>query len=90
MLPLFLFHFQKVGVLINFIFNLRDIILEAKATELMCWTCSFCSLSVPHMHVHKVILWSSCDYMQALFQSGMQDRCIYVFFFIYLFFLVLK
>ncbi|XP_062168768.1 BTB/POZ domain-containing protein At1g04390 isoform X2 [Alnus glutinosa] len=50
-----------------------DIILEAKATELMCWTCSFCSLSVPHMHVHKVILWSSCDYMQALFQSGMQD-----------------
>ncbi|XP_062168771.1 BTB/POZ domain-containing protein At1g04390 isoform X5 [Alnus glutinosa] len=51
-----------------------DIILEAKATELMCWTCSFCSLSVPHMHVHKVILWSSCDYMQALFQSGMQDR----------------
>lgn len=50
-----------------------DIILEAKETELMCWTCSFCSLSVPHIHVHKVILSSSCDYMRALFQSGMKE-----------------
>lgn len=50
-----------------------DIILEAKATETMCWTCSFCPLSVPHMHVHKIILWSSCDYLRALFQSGMQE-----------------
>ncbi|KAB1215911.1 hypothetical protein CJ030_MR4G028685 [Morella rubra] len=50
-----------------------DIILEAKATEVICWTCSLCSLSMPHMHVHKVILWSSSDYMQALFQSGMQE-----------------
>jgi hypothetical protein len=47
--------------------------LEAKETELMCWTCSFCSLSVPHIHVHKVILSSSCDYMRALFQSGMKE-----------------
>uniref|UniRef100_A0A2N9G044 BTB domain-containing protein n=1 Tax=Fagus sylvatica TaxID=28930 RepID=A0A2N9G044_FAGSY len=52
-----------------------DIILEAKETELMCWTCSFCSLSVPHIHVHKVILSSSCDYMRALFQSGMKESC---------------
>ncbi|XP_031248917.1 BTB/POZ domain-containing protein At1g04390 [Pistacia vera] len=50
-----------------------DIILEAKATELSSWTCSVCSLPVPHMHVHKVILWSSCDYLRALFESGMQE-----------------
>ncbi|KAL4598464.1 hypothetical protein ACB092_11G061400 [Castanea dentata] len=54
-------------------FQFSDIILEAKVTELMCWTCSFCSLSEPHIHVHKVILSSSCDYMQALFQSGMKE-----------------
>ncbi|KAK9274579.1 hypothetical protein L1049_021828 [Liquidambar formosana] len=53
--------------------HFSDIILEAKATELMCWTCCVCSLSVPHMHVHKVILWSSCDYLRALFQSGMRE-----------------
>ncbi|XP_043702406.1 BTB/POZ domain-containing protein At1g04390 isoform X2 [Telopea speciosissima] len=50
-----------------------DVILEAKATEVMHWTCSVCSQSVPHMHVHKIILWASCDYLRALFQSGMQD-----------------
>lgn len=49
-----------------------DIILEAKASELS-WTCSVCSLSVPHKHVHKVILWSSCDYLRALLESGMQE-----------------
>ncbi|XP_048131055.1 BTB/POZ domain-containing protein At1g04390 isoform X3 [Rhodamnia argentea] len=49
-----------------------DIILESKATELS-WTCSICSSSVPHMHVHRIILWASCDYLQALLQSGMQE-----------------
>lgn len=49
-----------------------DIILESKASELS-WTCSICSLSVPHMHVHRIILWASCDYLQALLQSGMQE-----------------
>ncbi|KAK4835681.1 hypothetical protein QYF36_012984 [Acer negundo] len=53
--------------------HFSDIILEAKATELMCWTCTVCSLSVPHMHVHKFILWSSSDYLRAMFQSGMQE-----------------
>lgn len=49
-----------------------DIILEAKASELS-WTCSVCSVSVPHKHVHKVVLWSSCDYLRALLESGMQE-----------------
>ncbi|KAA8527155.1 hypothetical protein F0562_008616 [Nyssa sinensis] len=53
--------------------HFSDIILESKATEVMHWACSVCSLLVPHMHVHKVILWSSCDYLQAMFQSGMQE-----------------
>ncbi|KAF8413454.1 hypothetical protein HHK36_001441 [Tetracentron sinense] len=53
--------------------HFSDIILEANATELVHLTCSVCSLLVPHMHVHKIILWSSCDYLQALFQSGMQE-----------------
>ncbi|XP_012087427.1 BTB/POZ domain-containing protein At1g04390 isoform X2 [Jatropha curcas] len=50
-----------------------DIVLEAKATKSICWTCSLCSQSVPHMHCHKVVLWSSCDYLRALFQSGMLE-----------------
>ncbi|PRQ30625.1 putative chromatin remodeling & transcription regulator BTB-POZ family [Rosa chinensis] len=50
-----------------------DVILEAKETKLLCWTCGVCSLSVPHMHVHKVVLSASCDYLRALFESGMQE-----------------
>ncbi|RXH98478.1 hypothetical protein DVH24_010803 [Malus domestica] len=50
-----------------------DVILEAKTTELLGWTCGICFRSVPHMHVHKVILSSSCDYLRALLQSGMQE-----------------
>ncbi|EOY13801.1 BTB/POZ domain-containing protein, putative isoform 1 [Theobroma cacao] len=54
-------------------FHFVDVILEAKATERRPWACSFCSLLVPHMHAHKVILQSSCNYLRALFQSGMQE-----------------
>ncbi|XP_021819201.1 BTB/POZ domain-containing protein At1g04390 isoform X5 [Prunus avium] len=50
-----------------------DVILEAKATELLGWTCHVCSLPRPHMHSHKVVLSSSCDYLRALFKSGMQE-----------------
>ncbi|KAJ9672915.1 hypothetical protein PVL29_026250 [Vitis rotundifolia] len=50
-----------------------DVALEAEATEVMQWTCKFCSVLVPHMHVHKVILWSSCDHFRAMFRSGMQE-----------------
>ncbi|CAL2253303.1 unnamed protein product [Prunus armeniaca] len=50
-----------------------DVILEAKATELLGWTCGVCSLPRPHMHAHKVVLSSSCDYLRALFKSGMQE-----------------
>ncbi|KAL5543815.1 hypothetical protein UlMin_007599 [Ulmus minor] len=50
-----------------------DVIWEASTTELPCWTCNFCSVSVPHMHVHKVILSASCDYLRAMFNSGMQE-----------------
>ncbi|XP_038686148.1 BTB/POZ domain-containing protein At1g04390 isoform X2 [Tripterygium wilfordii] len=55
--------------------SFSDIILEAKAAEQTCWTCSLCSLLVPHVHAHKVILSSGCDYLRALFQSGMQESC---------------
>ncbi|XP_010246641.1 PREDICTED: BTB/POZ domain-containing protein At1g04390 isoform X2 [Nelumbo nucifera] len=50
-----------------------DIVLEAKVTEVAKSTCNVCSLLLPHVHAHKVILWSSCDYLRALFQSGMQE-----------------
>ncbi|XP_050368318.1 BTB/POZ domain-containing protein At1g04390 isoform X2 [Argentina anserina] len=50
-----------------------DLILEAKETKLLDWTCGVCSLSMPHMHVHKVVLSASCDYLRALFRSGMQE-----------------
>lgn len=60
--------------LILCVYNSRDIILEAKEIQVVHWACSFCSRAVPHMHCHKVILCSSCDYLRALFQSGMQER----------------
>ncbi|XP_020965171.1 BTB/POZ domain-containing protein At1g04390 isoform X2 [Arachis ipaensis] len=50
-----------------------DVILEAETNELVGWTCNFCSNSVPHSHVHKVILQSGCEYLQGLFRSGMQE-----------------
>ncbi|KAJ0975788.1 hypothetical protein J5N97_017753 [Dioscorea zingiberensis] len=50
-----------------------DIILEAKATEGVAWNCSMCQVPVPHMHAHKIVLVSCCDYLRGLFQSGMQD-----------------
>ncbi|KAG9439596.1 hypothetical protein H6P81_019761 [Aristolochia fimbriata] len=50
---------------------LSDTILEANPAEVI--SCTMCSLSSPHIHVHKIILWSSCTYLAALFQSGMQD-----------------
>ncbi|KAL0545987.1 hypothetical protein IC582_015891 [Cucumis melo] len=53
--------------------HFSDIILEAKSTKQTSWKCDFCALYVPHMHVHKVILWLSCDYLRALLQSGMKE-----------------
>ncbi|XP_021857455.1 BTB/POZ domain-containing protein At1g04390 isoform X1 [Spinacia oleracea] len=52
-----------------------DIILESESAESTGWTCSSCSFSLSHIHAHRVILSSSCDYMRALFQSGMQESC---------------
>ncbi|TKY49356.1 BTB/POZ domain-containing protein [Spatholobus suberectus] len=50
-----------------------DVILETKSNKLVGWICNICSDTVPHMHVHKVILQSGCDYLQGLFRSGMQE-----------------
>lgn len=50
-----------------------DIILEPEAFEEMTWNCSMCQLSMPHLHAHRIILSVSCDYLRALFQSGMHD-----------------
>ncbi|URE00724.1 BTB/POZ domain [Musa troglodytarum] len=55
--------------------QLSDIILEAKVIEGVSWNCTICQSPVPHMHAHKIILLSSCDYLRALFQSGMHDSC---------------
>ncbi|KAL2473204.1 BTB/POZ domain-containing protein [Forsythia ovata] len=53
--------------------HFSDILLESNTRQLENWMCDSCSASVPHLHVHKVILESSCDYLQALFRSGMQE-----------------
>ncbi|PIN07586.1 hypothetical protein CDL12_19851 [Handroanthus impetiginosus] len=51
-----------------------DLLLKASRTvQLPCWKCNSCSTSAPHLHVHKFILEPSCDYLRALFQSGMQE-----------------
>ncbi|XP_073154231.1 BTB/POZ domain-containing protein At1g04390-like isoform X2 [Henckelia pumila] len=53
--------------------HFSDILVEASTTELVHWKCNSCSASAPHLHVHKVVLESSSDYLQALFRSGMQE-----------------
>ncbi|KAF7822495.1 BTB/POZ domain-containing protein [Senna tora] len=53
--------------------EIADVILESITDGLDGWTCCICSHSVPHLHVHKVILQSGCDYLQGLFRSGMQE-----------------
>ncbi|XP_047337761.1 BTB/POZ domain-containing protein At1g04390 [Impatiens glandulifera] len=53
-------------------YRFSDITLEATSSEIT-QTCSSCSSLVPHVHAHKVVMWSTCDYWQALFQSGMQE-----------------
>ncbi|XP_059664088.1 BTB/POZ domain-containing protein At1g04390-like [Cornus florida] len=50
-----------------------DVILEAKANEMMNWMCRGCSLTVPHMHCHTIIVCSSCEYLRSMFRSGMQE-----------------
>lgn len=50
-----------------------DVLLEPNTIQLLNWRCSFCSAPNLHLHVHKVILFSRCEYLRALFQSGMQE-----------------
>ncbi|XP_022637100.1 BTB/POZ domain-containing protein At1g04390 isoform X5 [Vigna radiata var. radiata] len=72
--PQFVSKLQEIYKSNSFSHGVRwDIILGAKSNELVGWTCDICSDTVPHMHVHKVILQSGCDYLQGLFRSGMQE-----------------
>uniref|UniRef100_A0A7N0RH46 BTB domain-containing protein n=1 Tax=Kalanchoe fedtschenkoi TaxID=63787 RepID=A0A7N0RH46_KALFE len=50
-----------------------DMIFEVEKMKQSYWTCSHCSSSVPHVHVHRVILWANSEYLRALFLSGMND-----------------
>ncbi|CAM8986783.1 unnamed protein product [Rhodiola kirilowii] len=53
--------------------SFSDMILEAGKTNDTCWTCRICSSTIPHVHVHRVILWANSEYLRALFLSGMED-----------------
>ncbi|XP_074296017.1 BTB/POZ domain-containing protein At1g04390 [Silene latifolia] len=50
-----------------------DVILEATSKEDTGSSTNCCSFPRPHIHSHKAILMSSCKYVWALFQSGMQE-----------------
>ncbi|KAL6873785.1 hypothetical protein ACP4OV_013867 [Aristida adscensionis] len=50
-----------------------DIILEAQSNDRMECHHGSCQLSTPHVHSHKIVLSISCDYLRALFQSGMHE-----------------
>ncbi|TKW23178.1 hypothetical protein SEVIR_4G276500v4 [Setaria viridis] len=53
--------------------SFSDIILEAQSNDEMECHHGSCELSTPHVHSHKVVLSMSCDYLRALFQSGMHE-----------------
>uniref|UniRef100_A0A453SXP0 BTB domain-containing protein n=1 Tax=Aegilops tauschii subsp. strangulata TaxID=200361 RepID=A0A453SXP0_AEGTS len=53
--------------------SFSDIILEAQSNEEMKCDHGPCQLSTPHVHSHKTVLIMSCDYLRALFRSGMHE-----------------
>ncbi|CAL5039989.1 unnamed protein product [Urochloa decumbens] len=53
--------------------SFSDIILEAQSNDKMDCHHGSCELSTPHVHSHKIVLSMSCDYLRALFQSGMHE-----------------
>ncbi|KAH9616724.1 hypothetical protein KSS87_003909 [Heliosperma pusillum] len=53
--------------------DFSDVILEATLKEDTETSTNCCSFPRPHIHAHKAILMSSCNYFWALFQSGMQE-----------------
>uniref|UniRef100_A0A0A9CG64 BTB domain-containing protein n=1 Tax=Arundo donax TaxID=35708 RepID=A0A0A9CG64_ARUDO len=53
--------------------SFSDIILEAQSNDKMECHHGSCQLSTPHVHCHKIVLCVSCDYLHALFQSGMHE-----------------
>jgi hypothetical protein len=58
--------------------HFSDVILVPKETNVACFNCRMCSLTSPHAHSHRVILSSGCEYLRALFRSGMQERYVTV------------
>lgn len=53
--------------------SFSDIILEAQSNEQMKCQHGSCQLSTLHVHSHKIVLSMSCDYLRALFRSGMHE-----------------
>lgn len=53
--------------------SFSDIILEAQSNEETKCHHGSCQLSTPHVHSHKIVLSMSCDYLRALFHSGMHE-----------------
>ncbi|KAL6603652.1 hypothetical protein ACP70R_044013 [Stipagrostis hirtigluma subsp. patula] len=53
--------------------SFSDIILEAQSNDEMECHHGSCQLLTPHVHSHKIVLSMSCDYLRALFQSGMHE-----------------
>eukprot|EP00252_Welwitschia_mirabilis_P026599 TRINITY_DN8779_c0_g1_i2.p1 TRINITY_DN8779_c0_g1~~TRINITY_DN8779_c0_g1_i2.p1 ORF type:complete len:983 (+),score=181.60 TRINITY_DN8779_c0_g1_i2:192-3140(+) len=50
-----------------------DIILESQGSGHSTKVCPLCMLQSEHVHLHRIVLLSNCDYFQALFRSGMSD-----------------
>lgn len=50
-----------------------DVILQAQGKKHSSKVCSLCTLHTEHVHAHRIVLSSNCDYLQALFRSGMRD-----------------
>ncbi|KAL1188818.1 BTB/POZ domain-containing protein [Cardamine amara subsp. amara] len=50
-----------------------DVILLPKEANMAGFNCCLCSSTSPHAHSHRVILSSGCEYLRALFRSGMQE-----------------
>ncbi|KAG0451577.1 hypothetical protein HPP92_026348 [Vanilla planifolia] len=50
-----------------------NVTLESNKVSGDDWTCSTCVRTEPHAHAHKIVLWSNCEYLRALFHSGMKD-----------------
>ncbi|KAJ7541399.1 hypothetical protein O6H91_10G057900 [Diphasiastrum complanatum] len=67
--------FSLASLLGDLGYQLVDIVLQADTciSEQGAEKCKLCKLTSDHVHAHRLVLSSQCEFFEALFRSGMRD-----------------